>query len=284
MSIGYEVTSKEVTIEPGRAVVRTLVPCPAGKKVIGAGWRQTKIPLERLGLWESGPSDDQKGWVFSVVNEGSKRVTVRLYVFFADVLAVTPSTSTDDLKITVAAGPDHTVQLKVIGDNGLDITNVSDFTSSDPTKASVIATSGLVTGVAVAPVNEVQTVTITGTPTGGFFALTFGGNTTVPIAHDAAAAAVESALVALPTIGTGNVAAAGGPGPGAPFTVTFQGALAQTDVSEMTAAHTFTGGAAPNVSVTTTTPGVPPVKIIASHLPPGQSTALTGSAIITVVS
>ena len=42
--------------------------------------------------------------------------------------------------------------------------------------------------------NEQQTVTITGTPTGGSFTLTFEGKTTPPLAYNSTAAAVEAAL------------------------------------------------------------------------------------------
>jgi hypothetical protein len=287
---GYELRSQDITIEPGSAVVRTLVPCPAGKKAISAGWRETKLPLERLGLWESGPSDDQRSWVFSVVNEGSKKVTVRLYVIcaYAPPGSLTVTALTGDLTITAAAGPDHTVQLKVTGDDGLDYTEQSTFASSDITKATVSpgpGGGGLVTGVAAtaAPVNEVQTVTITGSPASGAFTLSFRNQTTAPIAHNADATAVRSALAALSTIGTGNVAVTGGPGPDKPFTVTFQGALGLDNVDQMTAAHTFSGGTSPNVSVATTTPGVPPVKINVSCTSAGLTTQLTASAVITVV-
>lgn len=98
--------------------------------------------------------------------------------------------------------------------------------------------------------NEVQTVTITGTPTGGTFTLTYGGNTTAPIAYNANAAAVQSALLALPN--TQSVTVAGGPGPGTPYTATFGGG---TDVGQMSASGSFTGGTSPAVAVTTTTAG-----------------------------
>lgn len=104
--------------------------------------------------------------------------------------------------------------------------------------------------------NEIQTVTITGTPTGGSFTMTFDGETTASIAYNAAASAVQTALLALSNIGTGDVVVAGGPGPGTPYTVTFQGGLAATDVPQMTATGSFTGGTTPAVAVTTTTPGV----------------------------
>lgn len=110
--------------------------------------------------------------------------------------------------------------------------------------------------------DEVQTVTITGSPTGGTFTLTFAGvgigpksYTTAPIAYNASVATVQAALEALPNIGAGNVLVAGGPLPGTAITVTFQNFLGKRNVPQMTAAHTFTGGASPAIAVTTTTPG-----------------------------
>lgn len=98
--------------------------------------------------------------------------------------------------------------------------------------------------------NEVQTVTITGTPTGGSFTLTYGGNTTGAIAYNATAGAVQTALRALPN--TQDAVVAGGPGPGTPWTVTWGNGK---DVAQMSATGSFTGGTAPAVAVTTTTPG-----------------------------
>lgn len=105
------------------------------------------------------------------------------------------------------------------------------------------------------PTSEVQTVTITGTPTGGNWNLTFDGQTTATVAYNAAAAAVQSALEALSNIAPGDVVVTGGPGPGTPYTVTFAGVYTGTNVPVMTAAHAFTGGSAPNVTVTTPTQG-----------------------------
>lgn len=105
------------------------------------------------------------------------------------------------------------------------------------------------------PTNEVQTVTITGTPTGGSFTLTFSGQTTAAIAYNAIAGAVETALLALSNLASGDVTVTGGPGPGTPYVATFGGNYAATDVPVMTAAGSFTGGTTPAVAVTTTTPG-----------------------------
>lgn len=105
-----------------------------------------------------------------------------------------------------------------------------------------------------AAVAEVQTVTITGTPTGGTFTLTYNGQTTAGIAYDAIAAAVQSALEALSNIAPGDVTVGGGPGPGTPYTLTF--AASQGNVNQLSASGAaLTGGVTPAAAVTTTTPG-----------------------------
>lgn len=105
--------------------------------------------------------------------------------------------------------------------------------------------------------DEVQSIAITGAPTGGDYTLTFNGQTTAPIAWDATSAAVQTALEALSNINVGDVVTAGGPHPGTPITVTFHGQYEDQDVAEMTGDGSgLTGGAAPTVVVTTTTPGV----------------------------
>lgn len=59
--------------------------------------------------------------------------------------------------------------------------------------------------------NVFQKVVLTGSPTGGFFTLTFEGDVTGPIPFDATAAQVQAALEALPDIGPGNAQAILGP-------------------------------------------------------------------------
>ena len=82
------------------------------------------------------------------------------------------------------------------------------------------------------PVNEVQTVELSPAAVGGNFTLTYSGQTTGNIAWNASAATVQSALEALSNIGVGDVAVTGSAG--GIWTVTFQGALGGTNVSEMT--------------------------------------------------
>ncbi len=115
--------------------------------------------------------------------------------------------------------------------------------------------------------NEAQTVTITGTPTGGTFTLSFDGATTAGIAYNANGAAVQTALEALPNLAPGDVSVSGGPGPGTPYVVTFTGARAGVNVPQMTAsAASLTGGSSPAVDVTTGTAG-------GTESPAGEGTA-----------
>lgn len=106
------------------------------------------------------------------------------------------------------------------------------------------------------PTNEVQTLTVTGTPTGGTFRLAFNSVATANIAFNASAAAVQSALELISTIGAGNVAATGGPLPTTAVVITFQNNLAAQNVPLITATGvTLTGGTTPGVTIVETTPG-----------------------------
>jgi len=100
--------------------------------------------------------------------------------------------------------------------------------------------------------NEVQAVTVTGTPTGGSFTLTYEGKTTAAIAYNATAAQVKAALVAGTDLTANQLSTSGAGLPGAAVTVTFD---TGTNVSQMTATGSLTGGTTPAVAVTTSTAG-----------------------------
>lgn len=100
--------------------------------------------------------------------------------------------------------------------------------------------------------NEVQTVTLANA-TGGTFTLTYAGQTTTALNHNAAASTVQTALRALSTIGTGNVTVTGSAG--GPYTVTFTGSLANTNVAALVADETSLTGTSPTVTVATGTQG-----------------------------
>jgi hypothetical protein len=97
---------------------------------------------------------------------------------------------------------------------------------------------------------EVQTITITGTPTGGTFNVTLPGYGTATglvynITTSALAAALSAAFSITVTV-TGT--------PGTSYVVTFP--AASGNISQMTVSPAFTGGTTPAASVATTTPGV----------------------------
>jgi predicted phage gp36 major capsid-like protein len=100
----------------------------------------------------------------------------------------------------------------------------------------------------------VQSVGITGTPTGGTFTLSFNGAVTAPIAYNANAAAVQAALQALGSIRAGKATVTGGPGPGTAWVVTLDPSLPSATLVGSGAG--LTGGASPAVTVNVTTAAV----------------------------
>ena len=102
--------------------------------------------------------------------------------------------------------------------------------------------------------DEVQSIDITGTPTGGTFKLAFGPFVTAAIAFDADAAAVELAVEALPNIGAGGCTIAG---TNPNFGATFGANLAKLALPLFTLAeNALTGGTTPTVALSEHTPGV----------------------------
>lgn len=106
--------------------------------------------------------------------------------------------------------------------------------------------------------NAVQTLSVTGTPTGGTIPVTYAGRTTpVGIAFNSTSAAAQTILEALPNIGTGNILVGGGPLPATPLTLTFQGTLQKRPIALAVASSALlTGGTTPTATITTTTPGL----------------------------
>jgi hypothetical protein len=119
-----------------------------------------------------------------------------------------------------------------------------------------------VAGAPTAGTSEVQTLTIGGTPTGGTFKLGFEGQTTAAITWTAVdatlVAAIDTALEALATIGTGGVTTAAGTvtsGIGT-ITITAAGNLAKRAIPLITVADNSLTGTTPTLAIAETTPGV----------------------------
>lgn len=124
-----------------------------------------------------------------------------------------------------------------------------DGTGADPHPKATQVIDGVVRSS-----TETQIVTVSGSPTGGTFTLTYSGQTTAGIAFNASASAVQSALEALSNIAPGDVVVTGSAAAG--YEVRFAGTLADEDVSQMTASGaSLTGGTSPSVAVATRVEG-----------------------------
>ena len=105
-------------------------------------------------------------------------------------------------------------------------------------------------------VNEVQTVTITGTPDGGTFTLSYDSEATDAIAFDATATGVGSVEEKLEeNTNITDVTTTGGPLPGADVVVTFVDPGAEDIATMSSDGALLTGGTTPAVSVAETTAG-----------------------------
>jgi hypothetical protein len=102
-------------------------------------------------------------------------------------------------------------------------------------------------------------LSFSGGPTGGSFTLTYKGQTTGAIAfnsstHHPTAAEVQTALEALPAIGTGTIVCTGGPldGAGTPVIIDFTSGALVNDISAMTHADSLTPSGAITIATTQT--------------------------------
>lgn len=112
--------------------------------------------------------------------------------------------------------------------------------------------TGGISGVYAA---SVQSLTVTGTPTGGTFTLAFQSVQTAPIPAAATAAQVQSSLNALGTISSqGGVTCTGGPLPAA-VVITFGVMGLQPAITVPPEGAVFTGGTTPAAVVAVTTAG-----------------------------
>lgn len=161
---------------------------------------------------------------------------------------------TDVLAGTYSATANGELNFTASLSDASDVTLTGALTYANLESLFMLGTQALT--VHVNGVNEVQTITFTGTVSGGTYTLTYSGQTTGSIAYNATASDVKTALEALSNIGVNDVSVTGGPGgTGGVFTVTFRNALAATNVAQLTSATgSLTGGG--SISHATTTAGV----------------------------
>lgn len=122
----------------------------------------------------------------------------------------------DNVTCTGGPLPGTAVQITFGGSlpdtTSISMTATSSLTGGGSPRITITTLPGNVPdGVTVTAVsNASQLLYLEGGPTGGTFTLSFQGQTTTPLAYNATNAQIQSALAALSTIGTGNVACSGG--------------------------------------------------------------------------
>ena len=123
--------------------------------------------------------------------------------------------------------------------------------------------------------DEVQTLTITGIPTGGTFSLSYNGTVVASaIPYNATGATLQTALESY--FGVGNITVTGSAG--GPYTVTFTLLWGAMDVALLVlSTNAFTGGTTPSMTIVETTPGAATGNVCL------QSDLTTGQAIATVL-
>jgi hypothetical protein len=98
------------------------------------------------------------------------------------------------------------------------------------------------------PTYQQQTLTLTGSPAGGTFTLTYEGQTTGAIAYNASSTTLQTALQALSTIGS-NGATVKGPA-GGPWIINFTVEKGRSPL--ILANNSLTGGASPSLTIANT--------------------------------
>ena len=159
------------------------------------------------------------------------------------------SAANESLLITVVGSPSSGTFVLEFGDAVTGPIAYNATASAVGTALAALSSIGTGTG----GTNEQQLVTISNA-TSGTFTLTYSGQTTGAIAWNAAASAVQTAIQALSNVGAGNATVTGSNG--GPYTVTFAGTLADTNVAQMTASAGSLVGSSPTAVVTTATGGV----------------------------
>ena len=198
-------------------------------------------------------SNTATGGTFVLYFEGEPTTAIAYNATAATIQAALRLLSTVGLEgVTCTGGPIDTTAVTITFSNELASQAVSLITVDYTGAASTIAAT--VTQTGSTGQNEIQTLDLLNTPTGGTFTVTFDGQTTGAIAYNANAATVEAALESLSNITVADLTTTGGVLPGTAITVEFGGTLAEANVAQMTInPSNLTGG--PSIAISTPTPG-----------------------------
>jgi hypothetical protein len=166
--------------------------------------------------------------------------------------SVTVDATGGTFALTAHAQPSHGTGTLTSG--SVTVTSVSGSFSVGQT----ISGAGIPVGTRIVAVPSSTNLTLSAAATASGSGTSLSASvdaTTSPLAFNATAAQVQSALEGLSTIGTGNVTVTGGPGDAGgttPYVVTFTGGLAGVDIMQITAdGSALTGGGAAASVLTT---------------------------------
>jgi hypothetical protein len=173
------------------------------------------------------------------------------------------------------------------------ITGANAGTLSANTATNFPLVNGYAVPVPTTTINDVQTLMMSGAPTGGTFTMTFAGVTTSALAYNISAGSLQTALQGLSSVGSGNVTCAGGAMPGTPITITSAAGFAGVPHSKFTTTDSLTGGTSPRTFVEHTIQGnsnntflggFPMAQAIAPVLGPAilVGTTINGTCAVTV--
>lgn len=110
--------------------------------------------------------------------------------------------------------------------------------------------------------NEVQSLTISGTPTGGTYRLQLVSCPSATIAYNAAASAVQTALLGMPCFTTGDVTVSGSALPGNSQRIAFAGRYLTAPAPALSATSALTGGTSPAISLSPLPPTVTTLDLV----------------------
>lgn len=141
----------------------------------------------------------------------------------------------------------HTVTFTGVTSNPAQITSTDATTGG--THAIAHATTVAFQAIEWLQRVEAQTVTVSGTPAGGTFTLTYGNVSTTALAFNVGASAMQTALRLLTGLGSVEVTATG-TSPDLTYTILFTGL--GTDATQLSSINALTGGSTPTVAHATT--------------------------------
>ena len=189
-----------------------------------------------------------------------------------DGIAVGEATVAEVVAMGTDAGNFHiTFSGALAGDQPQVTSDVGSIVGAGATLTMSTDTPG-VTGV-----QDVQTLAVNPTVTGGTFALTHAAVETAPLAWDCTAAEVQAALILAPTSET--VTCTGGPFPVSPIVVTWTATGTNTAITGTS--ENLTGGSGTAVTVVETTPGVSATSTASIVITPVLAAATTAGGSVT---